>query len=67
MKAEDNPCYQCPNRKLKCHSTCKEHKDYLDEYHKEQKIIEAARKKDINFNIYSHHKIKRLKGINHEQ
>ena len=39
--SEDNPCYghgyDCPRRKLGCHTTCKEHKDWLAEQDKKHK------------------------------
>jgi hypothetical protein len=69
MKAEENPCYKCvpPKRKVGCHSTCKEHKDYLDKFHTEQNAIKEQHNKDRSFNTYTYHKVQRLKGWNHEQ
>lgn len=43
-----NPCYKCSKRHLKCHSDCP---DYAD-WQAEQAKINAARKKDIETDIY---------------
>lgn len=66
MRAEENPCYKCTKRKVGCHSTCKEHKDYLDKFHAEQKAFNRARRKCMEINTYNRHKTRRLKGWSEE-
>lgn len=58
------PCYNCPDRQMKCHDRCERYKDYQDD----RETIRTAKKQvysiDGYFNdsITKSRKIKRLHG-----
>lgn len=69
-KKEDNPCYGCLIRTVGCHSSCKLHKDYLDDYKKRKTAIKRYFLSDTSYRDYSSDKVARLqklKNVNKKQ
>lgn len=60
-KVEDNPCYNCPNRTVECHSTCVLYRKWKKEW--EDYKSSAARIKKTEFEIQDNRKIKVEKAI----
>ena len=49
-----NPCFNCTDRKVGCHSNCKDYKDFKDEREEKKNTIFKNKKEDSAF--FSYHK-----------
>ena len=43
---KSNPCFECTERVLGCHSGCEKYKTWTDKCAAEQKVVNLARKKE---------------------
>lgn len=55
-----NACYQCPDRTMTCHCTCKKHKEDLEKQKQQKAIVELNRTK---YNISAGYEINRIEKI----
>lgn len=56
----ENPCYKCPDRKLKCAVTCEKWKEYTE---KRQKIYDARLEEFNRVNDYTATFLKRVDKV----
>lgn len=64
MKNTDNPCYQCPDRQVGCHSNCKRHNTWLSRCKEEKQKERLARLSYTEGSSYVKSRMK-SKGVSH--
>lgn len=55
----NNPCYDCPDREIGCHSKCIYYEIYKEKSKKKKAFLEV----DKAFGDYVYHAVKRIKGV----
>ena len=55
------PCYNCPKRAMRCHSACKEYKEYVLKKLEKRNKVETHWNKNQAFYSYCEDRTKRLK------
>lgn len=48
----NNPCMNCTKRCANCHSTCEDHKSFLDDLHKRKEWLKEQNKQNRISDIY---------------
>lgn len=62
MKREENPCFNCTDRKALCHIGCKRAKKWEEKRKAEKEKLIAARERDKVMQSYQNEKCERYKN-----